>query len=144
MVLLFRWQIFLVIDVSNTGLGEGLVWAGDVILLEGITDCKFIFKEPYKETQALLSKLSPGLMWAAQLEQFNTVLFIAAFPQYQSTHFWIHMPLSEKWNALPRTKKGGRAWATWSQVGPYVTSWQPPGSFILVIQQIRMSSLDIQ
>lgn len=123
MVLLFRWRIFLLIDVSNRGLGEGLVWVGDVILLEGTTDCKPIFKEPYKKTQVFLSKLSPGLIRAAEPRLFNTVLFIAAFPQYQSTLFLTHMPLPEKRNALPRTKIRGRAWAIWSQVGP---TW-PPG-----------------
>lgn len=63
--------MFLVIDVSNTGLGEALVWVGDLILLEGITDCKPIFKEPYRETQALLSKLSPGL---CKLHSYNCLI----------------------------------------------------------------------
>lgn len=75
---LFWWGIFLVVDVRNAGLGEGLV-LGRRCYSAGrsyrLTPSPNVHT---KRPKHFLSTLWPGLMRAAQLQQFAMVLFIAA------------------------------------------------------------------
>lgn len=75
---LFWWGIFLVVDVRNAGLGEGLVWVGGVTLQEGVTDWPHLQMSIRRDPSISCQRF--GLGWC-ELHSYSSLLWCYSLPR---------------------------------------------------------------